>query len=226
MSAAEAGEHMKRAVERLQTLKHDGIKMPSAEETVIAALNVAENLYTLALGSLALEPNDDAERSNLQKSHARFRAYFEDSSQLTALGEALLELPQSSQSPRLTKTAHALRTVVTFVCVRQARGHTDREAFQEALHCILPEFMQQEGRFARSAESARSSIFLCFNKLLGDVPGAIKSNASRYKPRRRKPQKSTPRTVSDTDEPRTVETNPVRLWGVSDPHCCLRHAAP
>ena len=92
--------------------------LPSINETLIAALNVAENIYMLALDSLAWQPKDDTERQKLETSHTKFKAYFEDTSQLTALGEALLELPQS---PRL---GEALRTVVALATVRRAGGRT------------------------------------------------------------------------------------------------------
>ena len=117
-----------------------------AEEVVQAAAAVANNFYTMALGSLG----DNAERQNLETSHAKFKAYLEDSDQLTALGEALLELPQS---PQLGK---ALRTFVTLQTVLLAGGHADREAVEQALSQILPERVDVVG----------SSIFHCFKNLL------------------------------------------------------------
>ena len=79
---------------------------------------------------------------------------------------------------------------MTLQTVLLAGGHADREAFEQVLSQILPE----------RVDVVWSSIFHCFKKLLGDVPGAFQSNnASRRPMRPRKPQMSQPAHGSDTE---------------------------
>ena len=76
--------------------------------------------------------------------------------------------------------------------VRRAGGHSDRRRFEQEIHRILS-FSLQDQSSDDKLKNLRSSVFLCFKKLLGDVPGAFHSNAqlnrAQLRPRRQRQPK-------------------------------------
>ena len=62
--------------------------------------------------------------------------------------------------------------------VRRAGGHNDRSRFEREVGGIVPLWLQERAS-ALKLRNLRSDVFLCFAKLLGDVPGAFPSNQQR-----------------------------------------------
>ena len=122
---------------------------------------------------------DDADERNLQASYVGFREFLGNCADLTGLGEALLQL---ALVPRLGKMAHALRSVAVFAAVRRAGGHSDRSRFDREVGGIVPLCLQERASTLK-LRNLRSDVFLCFAKLLGDVPGAFPSNQQRSRAR-------------------------------------------
>ena len=103
---------------------------------------------------------------------------------MTGLGEAMLQMALVS---RLGNTAHALRSVAMLAAVRRAGGHSDRSRFDREVGGIVPLWLQERAS-ALKLRNLRSDVFLCFAKLLGDVPGAFPSNGQQR--RQVRPKKS------------------------------------
>ena len=157
-----------------------GTRVPSAEESQRAAAVLVDRYYTEVRRRLL----DDADGRNLEASYVSFRKFLGNSTDLTGLGEALLQL---AQVPRLGKMAHALRSVAVFAAVRRAGGHSDRSRFDREVGGIVPLWLQERAS-ALKLRNLRSDVFLCFAKLLGDVPGAFPSNGQQR--RQVRPKKS------------------------------------
>jgi hypothetical protein len=177
-----ARELTRRAVEELEAKRHAGKTLPSTRESAKAAAIITEAYYSEALHSLGAGP----ERQQLQQSHHFFRMYSESLDDMAALGRALLELPKLLE-PRETAHAgttvgHALRTVVMLAAVLRSSGHhRDRHLFAQEVERIISETLFEEATKDEQNKltDVRSSVFLCFTKVLGDVPGAFTSNSKR-----------------------------------------------
>ena len=196
---------MIRVVERLQSMKMSGTRVPSAEESERAAAVFVDKYYTEERRRLL----DDADRQHLEASYGNFRKYLENSADLTGLGEALLQLAQVS---RLGKMAHALRSVAVFAAVRRAGGHSDRSRFDWEVGGIVPLCLQERASTLK-LRNLRSDVFLCFAKLLGDVPGAFQANGRRR--RQVRPRKSNFKNNANNGEPSQSEAEP----GIDEPYC-------
>jgi hypothetical protein len=153
------------------------------------------------------------------------------------------EPPQDrSNGPKMAPTAplaHALKTIIMLIAIKRAGCHSDRDLFEEALDAMIPKKsspksynllerassqMRELSPEARHGEllSIRSSIFQCFKKVLGDVPGAFVSknktpqrNGQQQRlwkksmKRRARPMEAGLVTESQsTDEPATDSTEP------------------
>ena len=181
----QAQEHMNHAAECIRSMKKSGDGVPSAEESEQVAAILVDCFYTEErLG-------DDVVGRNLDASYTSFRKYLEDPSDLAGLGEALVWMPRDSQ---FNKTVHALRTVAMLAAVRRAGGHSDRRRFEQEVNRIFPFSLQDRVPDDNLLKNLRSSVFLCFKKLFGDVPGAFQSNAqlNRAPLRPRRQRKSKP----------------------------------
>ena len=194
----QAQEHMKRAVKGVRSIESCG-RVPSAKDSERAAAVLVDRFYREELRrSLS-----DADRQTLNASYSHFTQYLESSAEnLTSLGEALYLAQVCAR--RNGKLAHGLRTVAMLAAVRRAGGHRDRNRFKEEVHRIVPEWLQDP----TSAETVRnlvSAVFLCFRKLLGDVPGAFRSNAQLEGHIRhgRKPQRNQGASATGKPEPST-----------------------
>ena len=165
--------HMNSVVTRLQTLKMSGTSMPSAEESERAAV-VFVNKYYMEEQRRLLNAED---RRCLEASHDSFTRFFKNSNELIGLGEALLHLGQVAC---LAKMAHAVRNLAILVAVRRAGGHSDRSRFEREVGSIVPSCLQKR-TLALKVSNLRSDVFLCYAKLLGDVPGAFQSNCQQAK---------------------------------------------
>ena len=142
------------------------------------------------------------DQRNLQASYLGFRKFLGNSTDLTGLGEALLQL---ALVPRFGKMAHALRSVAVCAAVRRAGGHSDRSRFDWEVGGIVP-LCLQECASTLKLRNLRSDVFLCFAKLLGDVPGAFQANGRRR--RQVRPRKSNFKKNASNGEPSQSEAEP------------------
>ena len=176
---------MIRVVEGLRSVKMSGTRVPSAEESERAAAVLVDRFYTEERRRLG----DEADKQHFEASYGNFWKYLENPADLTGLGEAMLQMALVS---RLGNTAHALRSVAMIAVVRRAGGHSDRSRFEQEVVGLVPVWLQKRTS-AVELSNLRSVVFLCFTKLLGDVPGAFQSKAhQRSRALRKKRERTKP----------------------------------
>ena len=200
--------------ERMELLVHDLRKgrksIPSALDAERAAADITRALYMEQLSA-----SDTSSRSTTL-SFWHFSKYCDDPAlHETSLGPALLVLKQAHKETRAQgNVIHALKTMLTLVCVRRAGGHNDREKFVEELETMFPDIsdtsamtldMQLRSRHARV--ECRAALLQTFERVLGDIPNAFESNAKTTKARRAR------EATSEGDEAHDSDSSPPRRPG-------------
>ena len=129
-----------------------------------------------------------------------WRAYLRDHAELESLGKVMVFLKKAKQWARqdpdalpsslgaIDGCAHAVRAVMVLASLQLAGGIESKTLFGEAQRRMFPETLVRYIHECSLVEF-RAALLGCFEKLLGDVPGAFTSKSQKQHSGARPPRR-------------------------------------